>query len=211
MRHRIRCILERLGSLFSSESPLAEEVRGDPFLVLLSALLSHRTKDETTLEAVRRLKGRIKGPEDLLRIDLEELQGLIYPVGLYRRKARLLKEVSRRLLEDFAGRVPDNMEELLSLRGVGRKTANLVLAQGYGREALAVDVHVHRVANRLGLVNSSKPEKTEQRLKELIPKELWSSVNLLFVQFGKGVCRPVSPSCCLCPISDMCEKRGVRS
>jgi endonuclease-3 len=208
---RILLVLDRLRHLLSSNLPLVEETKGDPFLVLLSALLSHRTKDEVTLEVIRRLKGRLKGPEDVLKMGLEQLEALIYPVGFYRKKARIIREVSRRLIEEYGGRVPETLEALLNVKGIGRKTANLVLAQGYAKEGLAVDTHVQRVSARLGLVDSSRPERTEKRLKVLIPKELWSSVNLLFVQFGRQICRPVSPVCSACPIFELCERKGVGS
>ncbi len=181
----------------------------DPFQVLVCALLSTRTRDETTAKVCKRFLEKVKGPEDLLRIPLSELEGLIYPVGFYRTKARQLKDLAKDLVERFGGRVPDRLEDLLSLKGVGRKVANLVLADGYGIPAICVDTHVHRIVNRWGLVRTKTPERTEEELMKKVPKDLWISVNRLLVAFGQTICTPLKPKCGECPVERFCKKVGV--
>lgn len=181
----------------------------DPFQVLVCALLSTRTRDETTAKVCERFLKRVRGPEDLLEIPLKELEDLIYPVGFYRNKARQLKDIARDLVERFGGRVPDSLEDLLSLKGVGRKVANLVLADGYGIPAICVDTHVHRITNRWGLVRTRTPEQTERELMRKLPKDLWIPVNRLLVAFGQKICTPLRPRCGVCPIESFCKKVGV--
>ncbi len=176
----------------------------DPFRVLVSTIISARTKDETTAEVSERLFRRVRGFEDLRKIPEEELAELLKPAGFYRTKARNLKR-----LAGLTDRVPDTIEELVKLPGVGRKTANLVVSVAFGKPAVCVDTHVHRIMNRWGAVRTKTPEDTEKALREIAPQELWSRINALLVPFGKEVCRPISPLCSSCPLREECPKIGV--
>lgn len=180
----------------------------DPFKILVSTVLSLRTKDEVTLKASERLFSVVSNPEELAKLPEEEIQKLIYPVGFYRNKAKVLKEMSKTIIEKFNGKVPDNIDELLSIKGVGRKTANLVLSAGYSKPAICVDTHVHRISNRLGLVKTTHPEETEFELMKIFPQYLWSDINKIFVAFGQTICKPVKPRCKECPISNYCEVKN---
>ena len=181
----------------------------DPFLVLVGCILSLRTKDETTAQAAARLFARSRTAQAMLDLEQEEIERLIYPVGFYRVKARVIRALCRALIDRFEGRVPDTLEGLLSLKGVGLKTANLVLSQAYGKPALCVDTHVHRISNRWGLVSTSKPEQTEKALKAVVPRRYWTQYNALLVAFGQTICQPVSPRCSRCPINRLCPRVGV--
>jgi len=185
--------------------------RRDPFRVLLACLLSLRTKDETTHEASRRLFRVAHTPVKILQLSSRRIEKLIYPVGFYRTKARRLRQVSRAILERFGGRVPDTMEELLSLKGVGRKTANLVLTVGHNRPGICVDVHVHRITNRWGYLRTRTPHETEMELREILPPRHWKVINHDLVTFGQTICRPVSPLCTTCPVGQQgyCRRVGV--
>jgi endonuclease-3 len=188
---------------------ISEQLGRDPFLVLISCLLSLRTKDTVTFPASMRLFDRARTPEQLLKLPISKIEKLIYPVGFYRRKAQLMHTVSKDLIVRFDGKVPHTQEELLSISGVGRKTANLVLGEGFGIPALCVDTHVHRVANRLGLVKTSTPEETETELKKIIPKKYWIDINRWLVVWGQQICVPVSPFCSKCPLRPVCKRVGV--
>lgn len=181
----------------------------DSFLVLISCLLSLRTKDEVTEGASRRLFALAKTPQQMLNLSLPKIQKLIYPVGFYRTKALRVHQICHHLLGRFRGRVPESLEELLTLPGVGRKTANLVMTLGHKKEGICVDVHVHRISNRLGYVRTRTPFDTEMALREKLPKRYWMEYNTLLVSFGQELCRPVSPWCSRCPVSDYCAKEGV--
>lgn len=183
----------------------------DPFRVLISCLLSLRTKDGVTLKASKRLFLVAKTPEEFLNLSTKKIEELIYPVGFYRVKAKRIKEISKILIERFGGKVPDNLEKLLTLPGVGRKTANIVITQGFNKYGIAVDTHVHRVSNRLGLVKTKTPEETEMELRKIIPKKYWIEFNDLFVSFGQNICTPISPKCSICPISKYCNKVGIKT
>lgn len=209
IREVFRILRENYRSWNAPVVTLVAQHSRDPFQVLVCALLSTRTRDETTAEVCRRFLKRIKSPKDLTDIPLEELEKLIYPVGFYRNKARQLKELGKVLIERFGGKVPDNLEDLLSLKGVGRKVANLVLADGYGKPAICVDTHVHRITNRWGLVSTKTPEETERELMKKLPKDLWIPVNRLLVAFGQSICRPTRPRCGICPVERFCGKVGV--
>ena len=179
----------------------------EPFFALISTVMSHRTRDDVTYPAAKRLFEKFSIPEEMVEADVEEIKALIRDVGFYRVKAGRIKEISRILLEEYNGRVPDNMETLLKLPGVGRKTANCVLAHAFLKEdALAVDTHVHRISNRLGLVVTKNPDETEIELKKVLPQKYWRHVNILLVKFGQNVCRPISPRCGICVLNDMCPK-----
>lgn len=182
----------------------------DPFLVLISCILSLRTNDRTTYPATLRMLELGKIPEDFTEIDVKELAKAIYPVGFYQNKAKQIIMLSRILVEKYNSNVPDTIEELLEFRGVGRKTANLVLSRGFNKPAICVDVHVHRVFNRLGYIKTKTPKETEFALKEKLPQKFWSEINTLFVTHGQNVCRPVKPLCSICPIEAYCEKVGVK-
>jgi len=185
------------------------ETRRDPFLILISTVLSLRTKDEVTAAATERLFDLAFTPEGLLKRSEEEIREAIYPVGFYRNKARQIHEICRDLIERFSSRVPDSLEDLLTLKGVGRKTANLVLSLGYGKDAICVDTHVHRISNRLGLVSTKTPEQTEMALQNVLPRRYWSRYNTLLVSFGQRICRPLSPLCSQCPLAELCPRINV--
>jgi len=182
----------------------------DPFRVLIACLLSLRTKDETTGPAARRLFTLADTPAGMLRLRAEEIEAAIYPVGFYRTKARTILEICRVLEHDHGGRVPDDMEALLALKGVGRKTANLVLTQGFARHGICVDTHVHRISNRWGYVRTKTPEQTEMALRERLPRRYWIEYNDLLVAFGQTICKPTSPLCeSRCPVERYCPRIGV--
>ncbi|MDA8124160.1 MAG: endonuclease III [Deltaproteobacteria bacterium] len=189
-------------------SQMAEEHR-DPFAILISTLLSLRTKDEVTAAAAERLFALASTPEGMLRLSEGQIQKAIYPVGFYRHKAETIRQVCRDLIDRFAGRVPDTLEALLSLKGVGRKTANLVVALGFNIPAICVDTHVHRISNRLGYVRTKTPEETEFALREKLPPEYWLRFNTLLVAFGRNTCRPISPLCSICTVAVYCDRVGV--
>ncbi len=181
----------------------------DPFRVLISCLLSLRTKDETTAPAVKRLFSVADTPQGLIKIPIHRLEKLIYPVGFYRTKARQINDISRRILDEYAGKVPDKIDELLKLKGVGRKTANLVVSQGFNKPAICVDVHVHRITNRWGYVQTKTPEETENALRAKLPRKDWRRMNWLLVAFGQHHCRPISPYCSTCKIYKLCARKNV--
>ncbi len=176
----------------------------NPYESLVMAILSSRTRDEVTIEAGRRLLEKAPNPEKLMELDVKQIEELIKGVGFYRIKAKKLKELAERLVRDHNSRVPIDFDELIKLPGVGRKVANLVIS-AFGGEAIAVDTHVHRIANRLGLVNTKNPEETEEKLKEVFPRELWNKVNKAFVGFGQTICKPKKPLCNECPIRNICK------
>lgn len=183
--------------------------RRDPFLVLIACLLSLRTKDEVTDQAMQRLLLRAGTPEEMTEMSVGELEEIIYPVGFYRNKARTLKEVSRTILQSYGGQVPDTIEELLKIRGVGRKTANIVVTEGFQQPGIAVDTHVHRISNRLGAVRTRTPNETEEALRQILPVKYWISYNALLVTHGRRICKPISPLCSRCPVYDWCGRIGI--
>jgi len=184
--------------------------RHDPFYVLISTVLSQRTRDEVTQVATRRLFKRYDTPEEFAAADVDDIENLIKDVGFYRMKAPRVIQIASILLEKHGGEVPDDMDLLLKLPGVGRKTANCVLAYAFSKDVVAVDTHVHRISNRLGIVNTSNPDQTEVALQDVLPEDMWRDVNELLVSFGKEICRPISPKCVVCPVEDMCAKLGVK-
>jgi endonuclease-3 len=189
-------------------SHLAAEER-DPFVILISTLLSLRTKDEVTAVATEKLFQLASTPETMLRVSLPKIAKTIYPVGFYHVKARTIHHVCRELIERFSSKVPDNLDDLLSIKGVGRKTANLVIALAYGKEAICVDTHVHRISNRLGYVKTKTPEETEFALRKKLPRSHWIIYNTVMVAFGRKTCKPVSPLCSMCPILEYCDRKNV--
>jgi len=176
----------------------------DPFKVLIGTILSHRTKDEMTSKAAEHLFRRFKTPLDLAEASEEEVQKLIRPTGFYRIKAKRIKEVAKLILENFKGEVPQDIESLLSLPSVGHKTANCVLVYGFNIPAIPVDTHVHRISNRLNIVQTKTPEETEARLMEKANKKYWLSINDLLVRFGKTICKPINPRCVICNLRIYC-------
>ena len=188
---------------------LVAETSHDPFRVLISTVLSLRTKDETTAAASRRLFALAGNPADMLRLGEDEIARAIYPVGFYRVKARNVLDICRTLVESYGSRVPDDLDELLKLKGVGRKTANLVLTLGYNKPGICVDTHVHRISNRLGYIKTKYPFDTEMALRKKLPPKYWIAYNSLLVAFGQHLCKPVSPMCTLCPVSGWCDRVGV--
>jgi endonuclease-3 len=187
---------------------VADESR-DPFRILIACLLSLRTQDTTTGPAAARLFALADTPAAMLRLPRRRIERAIYPVGFYRTKARVIHRICRRLLERFGGRVPDDLDALLTLPGVGRKTANLVVTMGYGKPGICVDTHVHRISNRLGYVRTRTPEQTEVALRARLPARFWIGYNDLLVAFGQNVCTPVSPRCSICPVRTWCRRVGV--
>ena len=181
----------------------------DPFHILISCLLSLRTKDKTTGEASARLFALARTPAAMLKLPIKKIEQAIYPVGFYRTKAKSIHLICRRLLTVYGGVVPDSIEELLTLPGVGRKTANLVVTVGYRKPGICVDVHVHRISNRWGYITSKTPEQTEDALRRTLPKRYWMTFNDLLVPYGQNLCQPVSPFCSQCKLTDICDRVGV--
>lgn len=182
---------------------------GDPYCVLIACLLSLRTQDTTTGPAARRLFALASTPRALVELPRETIEKAIYPVLYYRNKARIVQEVSQDLLDRFDGQVPKEIEELVSIKGVGRKTANLVRVLGHGRPGICVDTHVHRITNRWGYVHTKTPDETEQVLRKKLPKPFWMDFNDLLVATGQIICRPISPKCSQCPVEAYCAQREV--
>lgn len=181
----------------------------DPYKVLISCILSLRTQDGTTADASVRLFGLAATPHKMLGLNVEVVEKAIYPVGFYRTKAVSIQKINRILVDEFKGKVPDSMDELLKLPGVGRKTANLVMGIGFGQPAICVDTHVHRITNRWGYVSTKTPELTEDALRKKLPKRYWIEINDLLVKFGQNQCKPVSPICSSCQVAAYCDRAGV--
>ncbi len=188
---------------------VAEGTESDPFRILIACLLSLRTKDETTGPAAERLFALAGSPEAMLRLTPRQIERVIFPVGFYRTKARVIQGVCRDLLARFGGKVPDDLQALLTLKGVGRKTANLVVTVAFRLPGICVDTHVHRISNRLGFVRTKTPEQTEMALRKKLPRRHWIPLNDLLVTFGQNVCQPISPWCSTCPIHAACHRIGV--
>jgi len=181
----------------------------DPFQVLISCLISLRTKDQVTAEASARLFRLGRTPRTILDLPERTIAQAIYPAGFYRTKARTIKEICRVLLARHGGKVPDDLDTLLTLKGVGRKTANLVVTVGFGKPGICVDTHVHRISNRLGIVKTRTPEESEAALRQSLPQRYWIPYNDLLVAFGQNVCNPISPRCSTCPVLTLCPQIGV--
>jgi endonuclease-3 len=211
---RVR-VLTKIGrAIESMEEPAVEKIseatQEDPFQVLIATLLSAQTKDAVTASASERLFRVADTPQAMVKLTIARIERLIYPVSFYRNKARHVKECCRQILENFGGVVPDTMEGLLTLAGVGRKTANLVLILSHASKSnICVDTHVHRISNRLGWVKTRTPEETEHALYKVIPKKWWPDVNLYLVTWGQNVCKPVYPRCRVCVVSPECPRIGV--
>ena len=192
-----------------SVTALALAHERDPWVVLVSTILSLRTKDAVTISTSRTLLAKAPDPQKLLNLSQEEIEQLIYPAGFYRTKAANLRKIASILIETYNGHVPDTMEQLLALPGVGRKTANLVLTEAFDQDAICVDVHVHRICNRTGWIETKTPDESEKVLREILPLKYWKIINALLVLYGQQVCKPVSPICSSCSIKKFCERIGV--
>lgn len=181
---------------------------GDPYKILIGTILSARTRDETTAQVIKMLFSEFKNPDELSRADLKDIKKLIQKIGFYNVKATRIKEVSKILVEKYNSKVPSNLADLLTFPGVGRKTANCVLVYGFRKPAIPVDIHVHRISNRLGIVNTKKPEETEIDLQRSIDRKYWTGVNETFVTFGQNICLPIKPKCNLCHLTKICKYYG---
>jgi len=183
--------------------------QNDPYCVLISTILSLRTKDDVTLQASVRLFNTASNPADMLKLSAEQIEKLIFPTGFYKTKAQRIFEISQILMDKYNGKVPNTVEELLALPGVGIKTANLTLNLGFGIDAICVDCHVHQISNRMGWIKTSTPEESEKVLQTVMPKKYWIPLNELLVSYGQEVCTSVSPKCSICPENGNCPKIGV--
>lgn len=182
----------------------------DAFKILISCLLSLRARDENTEKISKKLFSVAPTPKQILKIPIKKLEKLIFSSGHYKKKSRILKHVSKVLLDRYDGKVPDSKEELLSIKGVGPKTANIVLAFAYGKNVLPIDTHCHRIPNRLGWLKTKTPEQTEKELEKILPKKYWKEFNAIFVLFGKTICQPISPWCSKCPVEKYCSRINVK-
>lgn len=209
----MRIIIKKMERALNREKPprmtalrgLQLEEQGDPFKILIGTILSARTRDENTTRVVNKLFARFKTPQDLVAADIEEIKNIIHSIGFYNIKAERIKQVSQMLISKFGGEVPCEINQLLELPGVGRKTANCVLVYAFDKPAIPVDVHVHRISNRLGLVHTKMPEQTELELSKLIDRRLWTKVNDTFVKYGQNICLPIKPNCKACDLKKMCQ------
>ena len=201
--------LKKAVKKFSTPSVTVIAKKKDPFAVLVSCIISLRTRDEVTELASARLFTLAKFPAELLELSNAKIEKAIYPAAFYRNKTKSLKELCQVLVKEYSGKVPDKLEDLLKLKGVGRKTANLTLILGHNKLGICVDIHVHRISNRWGYVKTKSPDETEMVLREILPKRFWKSYNDLLVSFGQNLCKPVSPFCSSCPVEDQCPKIGV--
>ncbi|WP_288521680.1 endonuclease III [uncultured Brachyspira sp.] len=193
----------------SMPMPVVTEIKlvtnRDAYKILISTMLSLRTKDSTTRDASMRLFEKAGNPKDMLKLSEEEIAKLIYPVGFYRIKAKNILEVSQTIIDDYNGKVPDEIDELLKLRGVGRKVANLVVTEAFDKYGICVDTHVHRISNRFGYVSTKKPEQTEFALRKKLPKKYWRIYNDTLVIYGQNLCKPINPLCNQCSVSKYCD------
>lgn len=188
---------------------LIAQTKNDPYRVFMGTILSLRTKDQVTANACEKLFKEADTPEKMLKLSEKHIQKLIYPVGFYKVKAKNIRDISERLIREYHSKVPDEIEELLKFHGVGRKTANLVLTEGYKKPAVCIDVHNHRILNRLGYLKTKTPHETEFVIREKLPQKYWIELNYLLVAHGQHICVPISPKCSQCPVNKYCERIGV--
>nr|MBX2861333.1 endonuclease III [Vampirovibrio sp.] len=191
--------------------PMDELTQEDPYKVLIACIMSLRTKDETTMPAAERLFAEADVPQAMVKLTPEKIQELIYPVGFFRNKSQTILTISQDILDRFAGQVPNTIDELLTLKGVGRKTANLVVGLGFRLPAICVDVHVHRICQRLGYLETKTPEETEMALREKLPQQYWHIINKVMVLHGQQICKPIGARCDACPVAEDCQKVDVKS
>lgn len=211
-------VIDAVFSILKQEVPKFQEPivgrvarDNDPFKILISTMLSLRTKDATTDQACSRLFAIAPTPEKLADLPLDTVEAAIFPVGFYKTKAKNIREASRILLEKYGGKVPSDMDALLDLPGVGRKTANLVIILGFDNMGICVDTHVHRITNRWGYISTKTPEETEMKLRQILPKKYWKDINNYLVPYGQYLCVPISPFCSRCRLVPYCERRGVKT
>lgn len=207
MKKDIRKIIEILNEQNLPRTDFVKLMEGlkNPYLVLVFCILSLRTKDETTYPAALRLFKLAQTPVEMMKQKEDDIAAAIYPVGFYKNKAKQIKELSKKIVEEYDGEVPCDIEEMCKFKGVGRKTANLTMAKGFGKPAICVDVHVHRICNRLGYVHTNEPDETELVLRKQLPKDLWLDINTILVTFGQNICKPVNPKCEICKIKNYCD------
>ena len=201
--------LKKAVKKFRTPSVTVIAKKSDPFAVLVSCIISLRTRDEVTELASARLFALAKLPAELLELSNAKIEKAIYPAAFYRNKTKSLKELCQVLVKEYSGKVPDKLEQLLKLKGLWRKTANLTLILGHNKPGICVDIHVHRISNRWGYVKTKSPDETEMVLREILPKRFWKGYNDLLVSFGQNLCKPVSPFCSSCPVENQCPKIGV--
>lgn len=209
----ISTVLEIVKEAIKPFEPAAvpEVADRNPYKILMATILSLRTKDEVTREAAIRLFKLAETPQEMVKLSEDEIAKAIYPVGFFRNKAKTILDISQTLLSKYGGYVPDAIEELTKLKGVGRKTANLVVTLAYNKPGICVDTHVHRITNRWGYVKTKHPDETEQELRKKLPRKHWMEINNLLVLFGKNICKPVGPKCDICPLNEFCPKIGVKA
>lgn len=215
----VGAILKKMEETLHREKPprltalrgLQMEEHGDPFKILIGTILSARSRDENTTKVVNRLFAVYNTPEALAKADIREIKKIIHSIGFYNVKAARIKQVAREIVDKFAGKVPSDIDKLLELPGVGRKTANCVLVYAFDKPAIPVDVHVHRISNRLGLVSTKTPEQTEQELLKIVDRKLWTKVNDTFVMYGQNICLPVRPNCRACDLKRTCRYYATSS
>jgi len=200
----IKILRKNSGSFAATALDEIAEER-DPFKVLISCILSLRTRDETTARVSKKLYQLADNPKDMAKLSENDIARVIKSVNYYKTKAKRIKSISKLLIEKFNGKVPDDLDTLLTFKGVGRKTANIVIVYGFNKQGIPVDVHVHKISNRLGWVDTKSPEKTEIELRKILPKQYWMDLNDLFVQFGQNICLSRKPKCETCPISKYCK------
>ncbi len=208
----IESVLKILGEKYPSHGiTTLNRMRDKPdaFMILISCLLSLRARDENTEIVTKNLFNVIKTPEELVKLKRAKLEKLIFSSGHYHKKAEAIQHVSKQLIERFNSKVPDNYDDLISIKHIGPKTANIVLAFAYKKQVIPVDVHCHRIPNRLGWVKTKTPEETQKELEKIIPKKYWQEFNAVFVQFGRDICNPISPKCSTCPVEKFCKKINV--
>jgi endonuclease III len=201
-------VLEILAETYPTH-PMSDVTGCNPYKVLVACIMSLRTRDDTTMPLAQKLFEVADTPEKMVKLTVQQLQDLIYPVGFYKTKAITIMEISRRLLDEYDGQVPDDIDVLTQFKGVGRKTANLVVGLGYGKPAICVDVHVHRICNRLGYLQTKDPEETEMALRKKLDPQFWHIINKVLVRHGQECCKPIGPKCTACPIETYCQRTGV--
>ena len=202
--------LKKVTKEFRTPGLMLIKKHNDPFMVLISCIISLRTRDDVMENASARIFALAKTSAELVRITNAKLENAIYPAAFYRNKAKSIKEICKVLEKEYAGVVPDKLEELLKLKGVGRKTANLTLIAGHNKPGICVDIHVHRISNRWGYLKTETPDETEMVLRKILPRRFWKSYNELLVSFGQNLCKPISPYCTTCPLETQCLKIGVK-
>lgn len=215
MHERVENIFNELSKAYKnmrepSVTHIAKLCKNDPFKVLISTIISLRTKDEITKKASLKLFKAACNCKEISELSCIEIEKLIYPAAFYRKKSCIIKEIAIKIDNEYGGKVPDNLDKLLELKGVGRKTATLVMIEGFQKDEVCVDTHVHRIVNRLGIVHTKTPEITEKQLKEVVPQKYWIKLNEMLVAFGQNVCKPISPYCSTCTISKYCDKINVK-